>query len=69
MAVSFDRVSFDCDIPPPLPMIQYILWISKGQLWRLQVASKEDRELVSEERSDEELSEVSPRQLGGSGGV
>lgn len=38
----------------------------QGQLWRLQVASKENPELWSQKRLDERVSnKVKPRQLGG----
>ena len=43
-----------------------LFWLPKAQLWRLKVASQEDSDSWSQERTDEgEVDEARPRQLEG----
>lgn len=52
---------------PDFPSVGVLwCWLPRAQLWRLEVASQEDSDSWSQERSDEgEVLEARPRQLGG----
>ncbi len=57
-----------CRFSPPPKCLRCVLscWPPKAQLWRLEVASQEDSNSWSQERSDEgEVGEARPRQLDG----